>query len=58
MKNAFNLNSAKTKLKRRMEYDPIYATMDGGKDEEWNMVSYKYYEISLMTEEQREAMDL
>jgi ribosomal silencing factor RsfS len=32
--------------------------MNGGKDEEWNMVSYKDYEISLMTEEQREAMDL
>ena len=32
--------------------------MDGGKDEEWNMVSYKEYEVSLMTEEQREAMDL
>ena len=32
--------------------------MNGGKDEEWTMVSYKDYEVSLMTEEQREAMDL
>lgn len=32
--------------------------MTGGKDEEWTMVEYKDFEISLMTEEQREAVDL
>ena len=32
LKNAFNLNSAKTKLRRKKEYDPIYAVMNGGKD--------------------------
>lgn len=58
LKNAFNLNSAKTKLRRKQKYDPIYAILNGGKDEEWSMVEYKDYEISLMTEEQREAMDL
>lgn len=58
LKNAFNLNSAKTKLKRRQKYDPIYAIMNGGKDEEWCLVTYKDYDINLMTEEQREAMDL
>jgi len=33
LKNAFNLNSAKTKLRRKQVYDPIYAIMHGGKDE-------------------------
>ena len=56
-KNAFNLNSGKTKI-RRKDYDPIFAMLNGGKDEEWVMVEYKDYEISLMTEEQREAVDL
>ena len=58
LKNAFNLNSAKTKLRRKTDYDPIYALLNGGKDEEWVMVEYKDYDVSLMTEEQREAMDL
>lgn len=59
LKNAFNLNSGKTKLtKRKQEYDPVYAMMTGRKDEEWAMVEYKDYEISLMTVEQREAVDL
>lgn len=52
------MNSGKTKLRRKMQYDPIFAVMNGGKDEEWVMVEYKDYEISLMTEEQREAIDL
>jgi hypothetical protein len=38
LKNAFNLNSAKTKLRRRKDYDPIFAIMNGGKDEEWCLV--------------------
>ena len=58
LKNAFNLNSAKTKLRRKKEYDPIYAVMNGGKDQEWSMVSYKDYQINMMTEEQRQAMAL
>lgn len=58
LKNAFNMNSGKSKLRRKKEYDPIFAVLNGGKDEEWVLVEYKDYEISLMTEEQREAMDL
>lgn len=32
--------------------------MIGGKDDEFMLIEYKDFEISLMTEEQREAMDL
>jgi hypothetical protein len=53
------LHSGKSKLRRGgRKYDPIFATRTGGKDEEFAMVDYKEYAILLMTEEQREAMDL
>ena len=55
LKNGFNRNLIK---KKDEKYDPIQALLIGRKDEEWMMVEYKDFEISLMTEEQREAADL
>lgn len=61
LKNAFNKNILHRSPKRgpnSPKVDTITALMTGGKDEEWTMVEYKDFEISLMTEEQREAVDL
>lgn len=44
--------------KKTRKVDLITAVMNGGKDEEWTLVEYKDFEVSLMTEQQREAVDL
>lgn len=46
------------KRKNNNRIDAITALVTGRKNEEWMMVEYKEFEISLMTEEQREAVDL
>lgn len=61
LKNAFNKNILSRKrnsLNGRWKSERITALFNGRKDDEWTMVEYKDFEISLMTEEQREAVDL
>lgn len=59
LKNAFNKNILRAKKQgQHQKKDNITALLNGNKDDEWTLVEYKDFEVSLMTEEQREAVDL
>lgn len=51
LKNAFNKHMLhKKRSPTTKKYDMITAEMIGRKDEEWTIVEYKDFEVSLMTE--------